>query len=452
MSHRIRSTRAKRVTTTVAALGVAALGLTACGPAVGSTGPSSSGDESAATDWASVQPAESISFWTNHPGGSQEKEQELVDSFTEETGIEVEIVTAGANYEEVSQRFQTAQTSGDVGDLVVMSDATWFTNYVNDSLLAIDEVFAAAGGDSTTYNATLFDDYLYEDAHYAVPYARSTTIYYYNKDHYEAAGLTEAPTTWEEVQANSQALIDAGVTDIAFTFPPASDYPAWMMNNLIWGYGGGWSNEWDASAITSEGTVEAVQFAQDAVQDGWANVSSNSPADDFAAGATSQFIGSTGSLGGVTETAAFEVGVAFLPGGPVEQELVVPTGGAGIAISAASTPEEQLAAAMLADHLTSAENTVAFSSVTGYMPVRSDADASALYAENPNFEVAVDQLETRTRTQDYLRVFLPGGDLALATALQQILTTDADVAESLASLQAELEGLYENDLQPQLEG
>lgn len=448
MSHRTPSARAKRATTTVAALGLAALGLTACGPAVGAT-PTESAAE---VDWASIEPADSISFWTNHPGGSQAIEQQLVDAFTEETGIEVEIVTAGANYEEVSQRFQTAQTSGDVGDLVVMSDATWFTNYVNDSLLAIDDVFAAAGGDASTYNATLFDDYRYEDAHFAVPYARSTTIYYYNKDHYAQAGLTQAPTTWDEVQANSQALVDAGVTDIAFSFPSASDYPAWMMNNLVWGYGGGWSDEWDASAVTSDGTVEAVEFAQAAVQAGWANVSSNSPADDFAAGATSQFIGSTGSLGGVTETAAFEVGVAFLPGGPVEQELVVPTGGAGIAISAASTPEEQLAAAMLADHLTSAENTVEFSKVTGYVPVRSDADASAIYAENPNFEVAVEQLETRTRTQDYMRVFLPGGDLALATSLQRILTTDVDVADALGELQSELTGLYENDLEPQLEG
>jgi sn-glycerol 3-phosphate transport system substrate-binding protein len=427
---------------------VAGLGLTACGPSVGATDDA----EAAAVDWASIEPADSISFWTNHPGGSQEVEQELIDQFTAETGIEVEVVTAGANYEEVSQKFQTAQNSGDAGDLVVMSDATWFTNYVNDSLLPIDDVFAAAGGDTSTYHETLFDDYLYEDAHYAVPYARSTTIYYYNKDQYEEAGLTEAPTTWDEVKANSEQLIEAGVTDTAFSFPPAEDYPAWMMNNLVWGYGGGWSDEWDASAVTSDGTVEAVQFAQDAVQDGWANVSSGSPADDFAAGATSQFIGSTGSLGGVTETANFEVGVAFLPGGPVEQELVVPTGGAGIAVSANSTPEEQLAAAMLADYLTNAENTVTFSTATGYMPVRSDADATALYEENPNFKVAVDQLETGTRTQDYMRVLLPGGDLALATALQSILTSDVDVEESLASLQTELEGLYENDLKPQLEG
>lgn len=449
MSHSMPASRRSRVTTAIAVLGAAAVGLTACGPAVGAGDPAAEGD---ATDWSAIEPASSISFWTNHPGGSQEVEQEIIADFTEQTGIEVEIVTAGANYEEVSQRFQTAQTSGDVGDLVVMSDATWFTNYVNGSLLALDDVFAAAEGDSSTYNTTLFDDYLYEGAHYAVPYARSTTIYYYNKDHYEAAGLTEAPTTWDEVRENSQALVEAGVTDTAFSFPPAEDYPAWMMNNLIWGYGGGWSDEWDASAVTSEGTVEAVQFAQDAVQDGWANVSSGSPADDFAAGATSQFIGSTGSLGGVTETAGFEVGVAFLPGGPVEQELVVPTGGAGIAISSASTPEEQLAAAMLADFLTSADNTVTFSGATGYVPVRTDADASALYAENPNFEVAVEQLNTRTRTQDYMRVFLPGGDLALATALQRILTTDTDVPAALGELQSELEGLYENDLRPQLEG
>ncbi|QUW19358.1 ABC transporter substrate-binding protein [Agrococcus sp. Marseille-Q4369] len=448
MSMSIPAARTRRVTTAIAALGVAALALTACGPSVGA----SSADAATEVDWASIEPAESITFWTNHPGGSQEIERQLVDAFTEETGIEVEIVTAGANYEEVSQRFQTAQTSGDVGDLVIMSDATWFTNYVNGSLLALDDVLEAAGGDASTYNATLFDDYLYEGAHYAVPYSRSTTIYYYNKDHYAAAGIAEAPTTWDEVRANSQALVDAGITQTAFSFPPAEDYPAWMMNNLVWGYGGGWSDEWDASLITSDGTVEAVQFARDAVQDGWANVSSNSPADDFAAGATSQFIGSTGSLGGVTAAATFEVGVAMLPGGPVEQELVVPTGGAGIAIAAASSPQEQLAAAMLADFITSAESTVAFSAETGYVPVRADADASSLYEANPNFQVAVDQLNTRTRTQDYMRVFLPGGDLVLATGLQRILTTDGDVAQELASMQAELEGLYENDLKPQLEG
>ncbi|WP_349828318.1 ABC transporter substrate-binding protein [Brevibacterium litoralis] len=436
----------------VAALaGVAALGLSACGPAVGDD---SGSDEAAAVDWATVEPADSISFWSNHPGGTMELEQEFIDAFTEETGIEVELVTAGANYEEVSQKFQTAQTSNDIGDMVVVSDATWFSNHVNGSLLPVDEVMEAVGNDVSTYQQTLYDDYLYEDSHYGVPYSRSTTVFYYNKDHFAAAGLDDAvPSDWEGVKAAAQTLMDADIEgqQAAFAFPPADGYPAWVLNNLVWGYGGGWSDEWDMSALTSPETVEAVTFAQTAVQDGWATVSSNSAGDDFAAGAASMYIGSTGSLGGVTDSADFEVGVGLLPGGPVEQDLVVPTGGAGIGISAKSTPEEQLAAAQFMDFVTNAENTAEFSEFTGYMPVRTDSDLSALYEQNPNYEIAVNQLEERSRTQDFGRVLLPGGDHELSQALQEILTTDVDVEERLQASQETMTGLYESDLADTLE-
>ncbi len=90
MSHRIRSTRAQRVTTTVAALRVSALCLTACVPAFCATDAHAASD----VDWASIEPAESISFCTNHPRCSQAIEQELVYFFTEYTRIEVEVVTA----------------------------------------------------------------------------------------------------------------------------------------------------------------------------------------------------------------------------------------------------------------------------------------------------------------------------------------------------------------------
>lgn len=440
--------RTPRYLVGASALGVLALGLAACGPSVGATE-----SDAAEVDYSSIEPAESISFWSNHPGGSMELEKEFIAGFTEETGIEVELVTAGANYEEVSQKFQTAQNSEDIGTMVVVSDATWFTNYANGSLLPVDDVMEAAGNAVSTYQQTLYDDYLYEDQHYGVPYSRSTTVFYYNKDHYAQAGLPDkAPETWEEFRANAEKLKEAGVAQSPFTFPPANDYPAWILNNIIWGYGGGWSDEWDMSAMTSPETVEGVTFAQDLVQDGLANVSSGTMSDDFAAGATSMMIGSTGSLGGITEAADFEVGVGFLPAGPVESEKIVPTGGAGIGISAKASPEEQLAAAEFLAYLTNSENTATFSENTGYVPVRTDADMSAVYEQNPNFQVAVDQLNTKTRTQDYGRVLLPGGDLAIATALQEILTTDVDVTERLQAAQDEMTSLYENDLQPILEG
>lgn len=435
----------KRVALGASILSLTALGLSACGPSVGSD--SATGTDA---DFSGVEPADSITFWTNHPGSSMDIEKKIVADFKDETGIAVELVTAGATYEEVSQKFQTAQNSGEVGDLVVVSDATWFTNFANESLLPVEKALEAAEADTSSYQQTLFDDYLYEDSHYAVPYARSTPIFYYNKDQYKEAGLEDkTPGTWDEVKANSEKLQEKKVAKSALSYPKEDAYPAWVLGNLVWGYGGGWSSGWDMSAMTSPETVAAVQFAQDSTQDGWANVSSGAPADDFAAGATSQILDSTGSLKTILDTADFEVGVGFLPAGPKESEKIVPTGGAGVGISAKSSPEEQLASAKFLDFLTNSENTAAFSEGTGYLPVRTDADMSDVYKETPQFETAVNQLE-KTRTQDPGRVLLPGGDLTIAKSLQKILTSDVDVKKELESAQEEMQNLYDNDLSDEL--
>ncbi|WP_454083793.1 ABC transporter substrate-binding protein [Georgenia sp. Marseille-Q6866] len=436
----------RRLTRGAAVLGVAALTLTACGPDTSSGGDAT--DDATGTDLEGVEPADEITFWTNHPGGSADVENELIAEFTEETGIAVNVVTSGANYEETSTRFQTAQGSAEV-DVVVLSDATWFPNYLNDALTPVDDLLEAADVDTSGYVAALYEDYLYEDSHYGVPYARSTPLFYYNVDHYEEAGIEAPPETWDEVAEVSRQLMEAGVADTAFAFPPQDQYPAWWMANIVWGYGGSWSEEWDFSPVASPETVEALEFAQGAVGD-WASVASGDPADNFSSGAASQIVQSTGSLGGILETASFEVGTAFLPGGPAA-EGETPTGGAGLMIASDSTPERQLAAAMFMGHMTSPESTAKFSAATGYVPVHTEADMSEVYAERPQFETAVEQL-SRARVQDFARVFVPGGDLLLSQTLQRILTSDVDVAEEMGTVQTELESLYESDLASEVDG
>ncbi|WP_293695084.1 ABC transporter substrate-binding protein [uncultured Agrococcus sp.] len=447
MSTTISPRRLRRGMAAGAAIAAASLVLTACGPTTG--GGDDNGTDSD-IDYSDIEPADSITFWTNHPGGSIDVETELIEAFEEETGISVDHVTAGANYEEVSERFQTAQASGDVGDVIVLSDATWFPNYLNDSLAPLDPLFDAIDADTGTYVEALYTDYLYEDQHYGAPFARSTPLFYYNADHYEAAGLTDAPETWDEMLTHAQALSDADTGASPFAFPPQAEYPAWTMSNLVWSHGGAWSDEWDFSSLTSDGTIEALELAQGVVNDDLATVVSGDPATDFSAGAISQVVASTGSLGGILETADFEVGVGFLPLGPTGENEVVPTGGAGLSIADKTTPERQLAAAMFIDFVTNAENTATFSAATGYLPVRTDSDMSEVYSETPAFEVAVNQLEN-ARSQDFARVFLPGGDLNLSQALQRILTSDVDVTDELESLQATLQDLYDSDLAPLLD-
>jgi len=437
-----------------AALGAAALAATACGPSVAGTASSSNAESgssaSAGADYSGVTPATEISFWTNHPGGSIDTENAIIKKFTEETGITVDVVTAGANYEEVSQKFQTAQTSGDVGDVVVLSDATWFPAYLAGSIAPIDPILEATDADTSTYQETLYNDYLFEGSHYAVPYARSTPILYYNKDLFAAAGLDDkAPATWEDVKAAAQKISEQNGDVTGFGFPQQDQYPAWTMANLVWGYGGAWSDDWDFSPIADDATVKALTFAQDAVKDGWASVVSGDPATSFSAGTAAMAVASTGSLTGILDAATFDVGVGELPAGPEASEGIVPTGGAGVAISSKSSPEKQLAAAEFVSYLTNAENTATFSAATGYLPVRTDADMNDVYSETPAFKVAVEQL-AKTRNQDFARALLPGGDLAISKAIQEILTTDADPASTLSTLRDSLQDTYDSQLKDQL--
>lgn len=448
-----KTTPVSRLLKAVSLAGVAALTLGACGgPTVDSgNGSEPTGSEAPATDWAAVEPAEEIAFWTNHPGGSMDVEKELIANFTAATGIKVDHVTAGANYAEVSQRFQTAQTSGDQGDVVVLSDANWFSAFLAGSIAPVDDILAGSDIDTATYVDALYKDYLYEDQHWAVPYARSTPLFYYNKDHYAAAGLPDrAPETWAEMEEFAAKLTAAGHAT-AFAFPPEAEYPAWTMANLVWGNDGAWSDEWDFSAAYSAGTVAALDYAQKALADGWAAVASTAPQTDFAAGANSSVIASTGALKSTLEAASFNVGVGFLPVGPNGDEQVVPTGGAGLAVASKSSPEKQKAAAMFVAFMTNAESTVTFSAATGYLPVQKDVDMSSVYEVQPLFEVAVKQLD-RARVQDFARVLLPGGDIALSRALNEVLVQKADPEATMKKAAEEMQTLFDRDLKDQLDG
>ena len=55
-----------------------------------------------------MKPAASIDFWSNHPGKSQDVEKSIIEKFHAKfPDIKVNLVTAGANYEEIAQKFQT---------------------------------------------------------------------------------------------------------------------------------------------------------------------------------------------------------------------------------------------------------------------------------------------------------------------------------------------------------
>lgn len=440
-----------------AGVGAGALALAACGgPTTTSQdagGSNSSGGSASAApdlDFAGVTPAKEISFWTNHPGKSQDTETALAKSFTEKTGIKVNIVTAGANYEEVAQKFQTAQTGSDIPSVILLSDVWWFRYFLNDAIIPLEGLFKQLNVETGDYRQTLLDDYLYNGKHWAVPFCRSTPVFYYNRDIWAKAGLEDrAPKTWQELE-EWVPKIQPNLGDAKFVYmnPSPDNYDSWYAQNKIWGWGGNYSNKWDITCDSPD-TIAALKWSQDAVKNKWAGISGKDVSADFSAGAAACILESTGSLVGILKAAKFKVGVGFLPGGPKATDKVCPTGGAGMAIPKKLSKEVQLAAGMFIQHMTTPENAATFSKATGYLPVRTSADMSDVIKERPQAQVAIDQL-AHTRSQDWGRVFLPGADRKIGEAIAAITAQNADVTQQMQQLKKDLEKIYNADVKPNL--
>ncbi|MEE2056823.1 ABC transporter substrate-binding protein [Rhodococcus artemisiae] len=415
------------------------------------TGDGSSGSSGASGSAASGD-ATTVNFWSNHPGKSIEIEKELISRFqAQNPELTVNLIDGGKNYEEVSQKFNAALSGGDLPDVVVLSDVWWFNYAITGAIAPLDDLFSTAGVDTGDYVDSLLADYLYEGSHFALPYARSTPLFYYNKDVWSQAGLPDrGPESWAEFDEwgpRIQEVVGGGKW--AHGWGNAADYLGWTFEGPIWTFGGAYSDGWDLK-FTDSKTLEAGAFLKDMIHTKKYASVSNDIANDFSAGLLASTIASTGDLSGITSNAAFEFGTAFLPApdGPG-----CPTGGAGLAIPSGISDERKANALKFVDFVTNGDNTAYFSQNTGYMPVRKSAaenDEMKKYLdENPNARTAVDQLAV-TRSQDYARVFVPGADQVIGTGLEKIALQNADVAVTFAEIQDQLQQIIDRQITPSL--
>jgi sn-glycerol 3-phosphate transport system substrate-binding protein len=419
--------------------------LAACGgPSLSDSGGAARSD----IDWSGVQPASQITWWSNHPGTSIELEREYIRRFSaQHPGITVNLVTAGASYDEIAQRFQAASGTDNVPDLVGASDVWWFRYMINGQIIPLDGLAQHLQIDTGDYIPTLYEDYAFDGRHWALPYARSTPLFYYNRDVWQRAGLPDrAPQTWDEFEQWAPALAQV-VGGPPLGLGKGTSWTAWWFYNFMWGRGGAYSDGWAVTLDRPE-TLEAGEYVRAMVNDRRiAAVSATDYVADFTAGVSACTMASTGSLRAILEQAQFEVGTGFLPQGPAG--YACPTGGTGIAIASARSPEQQLAAGMFLKFLTEPAQTAHFSAGTGYMPVRTSAiespDMAAVYAQRPQARTAVDQLAT-TRVQDWARAFVPSGDQYLTTASERIMLQNENPATAFSAAAAEITASYEQNV------
>lgn len=375
-----------------------------------------------------------LEFWYSWQDKVAENNQELTEKFNETVGKENNIrITAEyqGSYDELHTKLKSAFIANEQPAISVMEIAS-IKSFADAGMIEPLENYISDEKESQ-FLPGLMDNSYVDGKLYGVPYLRSTPIFYYNKTLFDQAGITSAPTNWEELASTSKQLESIGVKGFGFL------NDIWHFEAYTQGNGGNIVNADETEAIFNQApAVEAVEFLKEGIEKyNFKYYSGNNASDTRTTEIMNQKIGmwvdSTGSLNNTLDIAGqngYEIGTAFIPCG---KEYSVPTGGCNIVMTSKLTDEEKEAAALFINFMTEEEQVVYSHKKTGYLPTTISStthpEIEALYESTPQFKVAVDQLQYghgRPMNKAYGEAYN-----VYINALDQIFTTDVKVQDTL---------------------
>ena len=243
----------------------------------------------------------------------------------------------------------------------------------------------------------------------SMPFNSSTTIFYYNKDAFKAAGLDPAkpPATWAEVALAAAKLKASGqacpFTTSWISWTQLESFSAW--HNVEFATKGNGMNGLDTRLMFNGPLqVRHIQDLENMAKQGlFIYKGRDNKADaTFPSGECAMITASAGLLGAVKKNAKFDFGVAPLPyyqdvpGAP--QNTVI--GGASLWVMSGKPADHYKGVASFFNYLSSPEVQSASHKRTGYLPITNAAfkltDSSGFYKQNPGADVAVNQMIRKT--------------------------------------------------------
>ncbi len=237
-----------------------------------------------------------------------------------------------------------------------------------------------------------------------MPFNSSTPVLYYNKEAFQKAGLTLPPATWEDFESRvAPALERAGYVALSQSHSPwifsenfhsRHNLPLATQNN---GFGG-----LDAEILYNNDAMKTHYSKLVEWQDkGFYKYYGRAWGDNqtpFVQGEVAMWLGSSGSFGGLKESAEFDFGTTYLPYWQAITNEPTGTfiGGAALFAMSGHDDAEYEGVAAFFEFLTNPEIQFYWHRETGYVPITNAAydlaKTSGYYKENPDAEVGIQQL------------------------------------------------------------
>ncbi|WP_035851595.1 extracellular solute-binding protein [Kitasatospora azatica] len=352
-----------------------------------------------------------ITYWdTSNATNEAPNYQALAQKF-EAANPNIKVNFVNVPFDQAQNKLQTAMGSKGAPD-VFRSEVGWTAAFAKAGYLTPLDGTAALPS-ASAFQPSLIKQASYQGKVYGVPLVTDTLGLMYNKALFAKAGITAAPTTWDELKTDAAALKDKAGVD-GFWMRAADGY---YVMPLLFGEG---TDMVDAagkkitvnspqaakaistyqSLFTSPGTVKA-----DVTTDSYAHMM-----DAFDNGKVAAIIQGPWEITNIYKGSAFSdktnLGIAAVPAGS-SGKAGAPTGGHNIAVFAGSDAAHQAAAEKFAAFMTSAESESFIAQKNSTLPTRSDAFTADVKADPgiAGFQAILPAAQPRPELPEYSSLF-----------------------------------------------
>ncbi|MEV0387481.1 sugar ABC transporter substrate-binding protein [Nonomuraea sp. NPDC050643] len=274
----------------------------------------------------------------------------------------------------------------------------------------------------------------YEGRLYGLAPSVNTLNIFYNKDLFEAAGITEPPRTWDELRAYAKKLTGQG--RYGFAMSNINTYEgSWQFLPFMWGNGGSEQN------IAAPETAQALQFVLDLQNDGSISKSSvNWSQDDvisqFIAGKAAMVVNGPWQIPTLRKQKNVTWAAFTVPTRLASQTTVAPLGGEVYTVPRTGDKAKMTKAGQFVKCLISPEMQLESAKLRQTVP--SDLKVAAEFGKSNEviapFVTAVKTARARTAI---LGEEWPKAATRIYTAVQAALTGKADPAQALRQAQSQ---------------
>ena len=245
-------------------------------------------------------------FWMQAYGSDPSIQRAALDKvtadFEEQTGISVEynIVDWGS----ASQKLTLACTGGEAPDVADIFFTKSLATMSSDEygLMELNDLVEEMGGEDTWITAGK-DEACVDGDWYGIPWRADTRVLLYNTEDFENAGITEAPTTWDELVEDAQKLTvtdeDGNITHAGLAwYSDMGRYDQTWFSMLAQCGGTLMNDEFTEFTLDTEQSKQALAFLSDCINT--YNICSNSldasydAVTEFMSGNVSMVFGVTG--------------------------------------------------------------------------------------------------------------------------------------------------------------